>query len=316
MLEVTMMRGMYYELAVRTTMCNHSRLAGCAMLIVFFPLTAISPQSLSSNACVAKLPASEFVRVPVLVDTNPENMEAIRILPAADLLTQTVAEKIRKTLGSETGTLPSADSAVKWSELGGSVVVVAHRDGTYTWKEDTTALVGFMGTSELHRIADALNESSAAGDRIFWPDSVKEDSAAFRLAYAFPVMGADKKLQPLQVRVANPAFTIMMPWFKPAQMSHPPPVHFPTPIPNSSHYGIMLDFVVDSKGRVVPATIREYVPPGRDSTQGNAEYHRAFLKSVVRDFQSARFTPASIGGCAIDQRVRNPFDVMGLSIRH
>lgn len=284
------------------------------MSLVFLPLSSISSQSLSSSACVAKLPASEFARVPVLVDTNPEDTGAVKILPAADLLAQTVAQRIRKTLGSETGALPSADSAVKWSELGGSVVVVAHRDGTYTWKKDTTELIGFMGTSELHRIVDALSESMAAGDRIFWPDSMEQDSAAFRLAYAFPVMGPDKKIQPLQVRVANPAFTIMMPWFKRAQMSRPPPVHFPTPLPNGNHYGIMLDFVVDSKGRVVPATIREYVPPGRDSTQGNASYHRAFLQSVIRDLPSAQFTPASIGGCAVDQRVRNPLDVASLAI--
>src|SRR6266550_6610507 len=287
-------------------MSNRSRLARCAMSLAFLPLSSISSQSPSSSPCIATLPASAFLRVPVLVDTNPEDMAAVRILPAAELLAQTVAERIRKTLGSETGALPSADSAVKWSELGGSVVVVAHRDGTYTWKEDTTALVGFLGTSELHRIVDALNESMAAGDRIFWPDSVKEDSAAFRLAYAFPFMGPDKKLQPLQVRVANPVFTILMPWFKPAQMSRPPRLQFPTPMPNGSHYGIMLDFVVDSKGRVVPATISEYVPVGRDSTQGNADYHRAFLKSVIRDLPSAQFTPASIGGCAVDQRVRNP----------
>jgi hypothetical protein len=283
------------------------------MSLVFFPFSSISSQSPSSSACIAKLPASEFLRVPVLVYTNPEDMAAVKILPAAELLAQTVAERIRKTLGSETGALPIADSAVKWSGLGGSVVVVAHRDGSYTWKEDTTALVGFLDTSELHRIVDALNESLAAGDRIFWSDSVKEDSAAFRLAYAFPFMGPDKKLQPLQVRVANPVFTILMPWFKPAKMSRPPHSHFPTPMPNG-HYGIMLDFVVDSKGRVVPATISEYVPPGRDSTQGNADYHRAFLQSVIRDLPSAQFTPASIGGCAVDQRVRNPLDVTGLAI--
>src|SRR5438045_1319161 len=151
-----------------TTKLLSIRLARCAMSLVFLPLSSISSQSPSSSACVTTLPASAFLRVPVLVDTNPEDMAAVRILPAAELLAQSVAERIRNTLGSETGALPTADSAVKWSELGGSVVVVAHRDGSYTWDEDTTALVGFLGTSELHRIADALDESMAAGDRIFW----------------------------------------------------------------------------------------------------------------------------------------------------
>jgi hypothetical protein len=35
---------------------------------------------------------------------------------------------------------------------------------------------------------------------------------------------------------------------------------------------------------------------------------------VIRDLPSAQFTPASIGGCAVDQRVRNPLDVTGLAI--
>jgi hypothetical protein len=56
------------------------------------------------------------------------------------------------------------------------------------------------------------------------------------------------------------------------------------------------------------------VPPGQDSTQGNAKYHRAFLQSVIHDLPAAQFTAASIGGCAVDQRVRNPLDVTGLAI--
>jgi len=295
-------------------MPNRIRLACCAMSLAL-PLSSISSQSLSSNACIAKLPEGAFARVPVLIDATPEVVAAVKILPAADVLAQSVGERIRKSLGgSEDGQLPTADSAVKWWELGGSVVVVTHRDGTFTWRQDTTALTGFMATGELHRISDALGEAVLAGDRISWPDSAQEDSAAFRLAYAFPVMGPDRKLQPLKVRVANPIFTIQMPWFKPAQMSRPPQLHFPTSMPNGTGYGIMLDFVVDSTGRVDPTTIREYVPPEFKPAANELEFHRAFVESVIHDLPSAQFSPASVGGCVISQRRRDPLQVQRMGI--
>src|SRR5512138_931407 len=91
---------------------------GCWTVALFLlPFSSVSPQSVSSaNACIAKLPPSEFARVPVLVDVNAEDPTAEKILPAADLLAQIVSERMRKTLGgSESGPLPVADSVVKWS---------------------------------------------------------------------------------------------------------------------------------------------------------------------------------------------------------
>jgi len=314
--EATMMRSTSVEQRLwpgLLRMANRISVACCAMSLVL-PLSSISSQSLSSNACIAKLPESEFARVPVLIDTTPEEVAAVKILPAADVLAQSVGERIRKSLGgSEDGQLPSADSAVKWWELGGSVVVIPHRDGTFTWRQDTTALTGFMATGELHRIVDALSEAARAGDRISWPDTAQKDSAAFRLAYAFPAMGPDRKLQPLKVRVANPIFTIKMPWFKPAQMSRPPHLHFPTSMPNGTGYGIILDFVVDSTGRVDPTTISD-VPPEFQPVGKELEFHRALVESVVRDLPSAQFSPALVGGCAISQRRRDPLQVQRMGI--
>jgi hypothetical protein len=243
----------------------------------------------------------------VLVDVNAEDPTAEKILPAADLLAQIVSERMRKTLGgSESGPLPVADSVVKWSQLGGSVVVAAHHDGTFAWRKDTTSLVGFMEAGELDRIVNALSESAAAGDRVFWPDSAKEDSLSFRLAYAFPMVRADKKIEPLHVRVANPVFTIQMPWFSTAKMSSPPRYPLPRPPRKDSQYGIILDFVVDSTGRVDPATISEYVPPGFQPVAGEAEFHRSFRDAAIRGLPSAQFQPATIGGCAISQHMRQP----------
>jgi hypothetical protein len=170
-----------------------------------------------SNDCFAKLPPKAFTRVPVLIDTKADDSQSA-ILPAADILTQILTERIRKSLGSETGPLPTGDSVTSWRQTSGSVVVTVHHDGTFSWRKDSTAIASFTGTGGLDILTRALSESLAAGDRVFWPEGAKQDSLSYHLSFVAPSVRRNGKLEPLKVRIANPAFTLMIPWYSPPEM--------------------------------------------------------------------------------------------------
>lgn len=266
-----------------------------------------TPLVAQSNDCLAKLPPSVFTRVPVLIDARADD-SASAILPAADILTQILTERIRKSLGAETGPLPQGDSIVSWRQLGGSVVVTAHRDGTFTWKKDTTVTADIMGTSGLDILTRALAESSAGGDRIFWPEGVKQDSLSYSLSFESPGVRQNGKLDPLRVRVANPVFTLKIPWYKAAEMSEKPHIVYPIRPPSGSSGGkVVVDFVVDSAGHIDVATVKE-VAPAKMPIGDDAVYYRAFLTSTMRGISSAKYKPATIAGCPINQQVRQSFD--------
>ena len=263
-----------------------------------------------TDACFAKLPANTFTRVPVLIDTRPEDSAAVAILPAADILTQIVTEGIRKTLGSETGPLPAGDAAINWRQLGGSVVVTAHRDGTFTWRKDTTVSASFMETQGLDMLAKALTEANSAGERVFWPEGAKEDSLSFRLSFESPGVRQGGKLEQLRVRVANPVFTLMMPWMKPGEMTKKPRIDYPIRTQTANYEGhVVLEFVVDSAGHIDPASVHEFLAPGVKRPTGElGRYYSAFLAATTRGLPTGEFKPATVGGCPINQQVRQTFD--------
>jgi hypothetical protein len=277
----------------------------CALVLSLFA-TAI-PLAAQSNTCLAKLQPNVFTRVPVLIDTQADESTAA-ILPAADILTQILTERIRKRVGSETGTLSAGDSLVSWQQLGGSVIVTTKRDGTFTWKNDTTVSADFMGTKGLDILTRALTEASAGGERVFWPENAKQDSLSFQLSFVTPGVRENGKLEPLKVRVANPVFTLMIPWFKAAEMSEKPRIDYPIrPQSGSAEGKVVLDFVVDSLGHIDPASVKEVAPAKKPIGEDGAYYQR-FLASTIRGVPSGKYKPATIGGCPINQQVRQSFD--------
>ncbi len=277
------------------------------LLVLITTSTALGAQS--SN-CFANLPANVFTRIPVLIDTKAEDTAAVAILSAADILTQIVTERVRKALGAETGPLPAGDSALNWRQLGGAVVVTAKRDGTFTFRKDTAVSSDFMQTNGLDLLTRALTESAAGGDRVFWPETAKGDSLSFRQEFASPAVRPNGKLEPLAVRVANPAFTLPMPWFKLAEMTRKPRIDYPIkPQSGLSQGRVILDFVVDTAGKIDPSSVHEYWPEGAKRPVGqDVAYYRSFLAATTRGVATGEYKPATVGGCAINQRVRQSFD--------
>lgn len=284
---------------------KRSRLAKFSLCVLLVPAT-----SLAGQECVAALPASALTRVPVLIDTKPVDSASVAILPAADILTQILTERIRKPLGGDTGPLPPGESIASWRELGGSIVVTAHHDGTFTWKKNTNVASAFMKTDALDLIARALTESAAAGDRAFWPEGAKDDSLSFELSFATPAVRQGGKIEPLHVRVANPVFTLPMPWFETATMTKEPRIDYPIRSQSSRYEGkAILEFIVDSAGHVLPESIHEIWPEGVKRPVGDeAAYYRSFLAAAIRGLPTGEFKAAMIGGCAINQQVRQAFD--------
>jgi hypothetical protein len=263
-----------------------------------------------TTECIAKLPPSVFTRVPVLIDTTPEDSAAVAILPAADILTQIVTEHVRKTLGSETGPLPQGDAVVTWQQLGGSVLVTAHHDGTFAWRKDTTVTVSFMGTQGLDILVKALAEASASGERVFLPEGPKDDSLSFRLSFESPGVREGGKLEQLRVRVANPVFTLPMPWFRPGEMTKKPRIDYPIRPQSSNYQGkVVLEFVVDNVGHIVPASVHEVLSPGVQRPVGEeAGIYRNLVAATIRSAPSGEYKPATIAGCPINHTVRQSFD--------
>jgi hypothetical protein len=189
------------------------------------------------------------------------------------------------------------------------VIVTAHHDGAFAWRKDSTVSAGFMRTDGLDILTRALGESSAAGDRLFWPDGAKQDSLSYRLSFASPRVRQNGKLEPLKVRVANPVFTLMIPWFKDAEMTDKPRIAYPIKAERTAEGYLTLEFVVDTLGRIPPGSVKEVFEPGvKRMTEAERAYYDSFLASVRRGVPTGKYKPATIAGCPINQQVRQMFD--------
>jgi hypothetical protein len=72
---------------------------------------------------------------------------------------------------------------------------------------------------------------------------------------------------------------------------------------------VRLAFSVNKQGRVEVATIKEVWPPTLKRQTGDLrKAYDAFLHAVIRDLPSARFSPAVIGGCVVNQMVEQTFE--------
>lgn len=259
------------------------------------------------NSCLAALPPNAFKRVPVVVEVSAESPQSLAILPAGDLLTQSVAERVRAKLGSLDGPLPEADSVLRWDQLRGQMVVTAHRDGSFSWIADRTNTRPGE-TRGLDILADALSETAASGERLFWPAGAKGDSLFFVLNLEHPLVRQDGKVGVRIARMAFPLFTLLMPWMKAAEMTREPRIFYPDR-PATTDGRVVIEFVVDSAGKVEPESVHEYWPRGLAVPTGEAgEYYRAFRSATLRGVASGGYAASLVGGCPTRREVRQSFE--------
>jgi hypothetical protein len=291
-----------------------SRLGALSCVLVLLvstslPIGAQERRREGPHACLDTISAAAFARVPVYLEAQADQSTQA-LLPAADTFAIHVAAMVRSSL-SESTSLPEGETLLRWREVGGSVRVAVHRDGRFTWstpRRDGEDTLSAPSRLLLVRAVTALRE---AGAKIGWPPDVAGDSAAFDLVSRWPDVTPTGTMQPLMVRIAAmPMFSMAMPRSKEVVVRRPPRITYPPDAGLGRIEGtVILQFVVDSTGRVVSNTMKDKWPMDRPRITGQfAEHYQAFVNAAKWGLTTARFEPATLGGCPVPQRVEQPFN--------
>ena len=288
-----------------------ARIGASAALAASIWMTAVDAQLDASPAseCLANLPPSAFTRVTIHLAADPVDSVSRGVVSTVDLLTQSVATRIRAMLGANGPVIPTGDSALRWNDLG-AVLIVVHADGRYTWRDrDTTAAAPRPTRAGERLLRRALAATREAEGIVFVPEGALIDSARFGLSYREPLVSSAGEIHQAPMRVGFPVFTLPIPWTKPIEPIRPPQVKYPAAPRHVAAEGrLTMQFIVDTTGRVVRSSIRDVWPVGRPRYTGAlGAYYDDFVKAATKALEDARYTPAEVGGCRVSLTVRQPF---------
>ena len=233
------------------------------------------------------------------------------VLPGADLLTQSVALRVREILGSPEGALPAADTLVNWKNLWGTVTVMVTRDGRFQAQVHSSS-TGAMGDprSVLVLVKRAIDDVAASGELVMWPEGLAADSASFSITIHRPIVNKAGVVKPVALRQPVPLFTIRTPWETPVEVKKEPRITYPEVSRTNAAYGtVRFAFTITETGRPDISSVEEVWPEGVARPKGDLlDYYSAFLAAVKRGLPSGQYQPAMIGGCAVSQRVIESFE--------
>jgi hypothetical protein len=273
-------------------------------------VVASQADSSSQSSCISRLPSSVFTRVTIYLEADAIDTTGREMLPHVDLLMQSVATHLRRSLGTEGGRLPAADSVVDWYHLGASLVLAVYPDGRFAWRPEPERLLNDGGGRPGRQLIErALVVARDSAERVYTPDSAIRDSMLFRVSYTRPDVSEGGKVEPLHVRVAFPVFSVPVPWMTPALAIQQPRVRYPAESRDGGVEGnLILQFVIDTAGRAVMSTVRDLWPSRQPRLTGDkARYYQEFVEAAIDAVERTRFQPARIGGCPINQLVQLPF---------
>lgn len=260
----------------------------------------------SQSGCPGAFPGDSMPRVTVYLTAESPDSTTRALLANVNVLTQTVAERVRALLGASSAQLPPGEPTITWRDIGSGLVVTAHRDGH---------IVSHLAsdrdeTPSSALVARALDSVKASGDAWFvWPDSAV-DSLAFQLVLRAAQLdrAGNVQLPPMQFGV--PVFTVAEPVFEDARVIVQPHIHYPASALSERIEGyLVLRFIVDKTGRVDISTVRDVWPANRPRLTGEkGRYYQALMEAVRAALPDARFAPARIAGCPMSQLVQMPFN--------
>lgn len=263
------------------------------------------------RACIASIPASAFTRVPIFLVAEMPDEPAGPRRAAADAFTARVATRLRLALGAGPDEVPAADSVLDWRRVGGTLEVTVHPDGRHSWAPPETQTSSdtlyLPGRALLER---ALQASVDAGEGIRWPEGAGTGPLTFDLLFREPEIARDLTVTLPRMRVTAPVFSMSMPWSQPVVQLQPPRIEFPKAALEVGAEGtVALRFVVDTIGRVERSSIRQVRPRGtsRPAVAGGT-YSQDFVTAARQSLGTARYAPATVGGCTVRQLVQQPFD--------
>lgn len=269
-------------------------------------------QPLELDSCLYRIPSKAFKRVPVLLEATADSLSS-PVLGAADFFAQSVAFRLREMAGGTDAGLAEADSMVWWPSLRGEVRVTVHRSGPLTWRvPEWSAGADTLRNSALALLLNAVSQVVAGGENVAMPEGLSGDSVVFGLALVNPTVTGEGKILPLRVRQATPVFTIAMPREEPVAILRHPDVSYPELSRTLRTIGnVQLSFAVDRYGRLDMSTVKEVWPASVPRQTGSLLHsYEAFLAAVKRALPSAKFAPASIGGCPVKQTVSQSFEFL------
>ena len=282
---------------------------------------AISPagaqndaSSLSSprNSCLEAIPDSALRRVPVYLTANFADSagSSLALRSAIDLLTQSVAQVARALLGAEEGVLPAGESAITWRSLTADVVVVVHRPGAIAWRLKPPAVLSDVRANDAGAllVGRALDTVRAREGAMAFPESFAADSLTWILALERATIDEQGEMRTPMMRLGVPVFSVLAPAERQVGDARVR-VQYPPRLRNAGFMGRMLmEFLVDTSGRAIPSTIRDLFPAAHPPLAGEQRTaYDGFTRSIRLALESAKFTPARVGGCLVRQMVRQHF---------
>jgi hypothetical protein len=262
-------------------------------------------------SCLDSIPATAMKRVPVYAAAEIADAEPVSadVVASMDLLTQAMAEQARTLLGAGPGQLPPGEPDITWRHLDDQLLVVAHRDGRLVWRVQAPVWrsdqnAGDSGAAHLGRAMEAARRK---GESFLWDDALKRDSLTWLVRLEAATLGEGGSVVPPSLRAGFPVFSVLSPPLLAAEIERMR-TNFPMVRVRGFAGTVRLQFVIDTAGRAIPATIRGVWPPNEARLVGPQSFAYDSLVRVMRgSVLAARFVPARIGRCTVSQLVQQAF---------
>jgi hypothetical protein len=271
------------------------------------------PQPPGTLACIQRIPASAMRPTTVYVVARMRDSTLQDALLSADALTRVTAEEVQALLGASPGQLPRGEPAVTWLGLDADLLLTAHRDGRLTWRPDSVSSLALTQDTTAQAAAvllgRALERLREKGRGYFWPPTVAVDSLTFRFVLSSaPYNRKGKRSEPGEPR-AVPLVLVDAPWEEQVKLVRTPRITYPERARSDLAAGIAtMHFVIDTAGRVEPASIRDPLEPHAAKLDAAMiPYYQAFVAAVRSGLPTGRYSAALVGGCPIRRLVQQPF---------
>lgn len=264
----------------------------------------VAPSATPSARCIDTISTTPEQRIAYLRATVADSAGE-HMTQSADLFAQAVAQSLRVMFGIKGDTLPAAEPVLSWRNIqpGVTVDVTVSRNGEMAIQPPAQNVDPVAG-GLLTRVARSVQSGS---DRFFWPPDEARDSATVELSIVLaPQHETSLTGDP---GYAFPIFSIAYPTETDAVLTSTTlPQHPPNSFGVDADGTVILEFVVDSAGRVDTATVRDPLANTPAYPTGKAkEIYDDFSKSLRAWLPSATYKPATIGGCPVPQLVQQPF---------
>jgi hypothetical protein len=260
----------------------------------------------AASACEVSIRAEKTMSHEILLRASPVDTESA-VAVQADLMAQDVASQVVALLGGTEDKVPVADRSVTWRSLPSQLLVTIHPDGRVT-RRGVSAWRDTIATSLLVRAFDAARANGAA--RIIVPDAIASRPVVVRLVLDMELYVPGGQVKP--PASAHPGFAAFMMPYATESMALPKPNNprprYPDRAVMSRMGGyVIMRFIVDTLGRVEPASIHDLWPSDKPRLTGYlAADYDDFVSAVKAVLPTWRFTPALLGSCPRGQVVDLP----------